>query len=583
MITDTSATARDRSATANDRKNKGVESPAARYVLLAFAGLFLLNLLLRVFYLRYQFVNGDETVRALTAARLLEGARLYAEIVTDKPPGATLFYASVFALFGRSMVAVHVAAALWNFATSALLYAIARRLYGGTSGLSTGGLSSGGLSTGLWAALLFIYFSTNYHTQDMMAANTELLMALPYTAAFYFFIRSRDARSPASPFLAGLMTGLATLFKQVGLFNLIFFALYEAFALYESRRDRVDTRAFKKETARSLVRLLLIGAGFASALAGFALWLAATGTLADFLRHAVVLGVSYVGALPRDVWLKFMFSRTLAYIAFNAALWWLAVWAAARSGKVCFGRRSGASAPARADLCVALWALVSLGAVFTGGRFFGHYFIQALPALALLGARGVELLRERLRAPSSRKRARVAAALLAAFTLFGLARFHSRTAVLAYETITGARTSKSEAWGMTSREREAQYISEILRSELEEGESLYIWGYGGDVYWRSGLRPASRYLAPYYITGRFSDEAPSVEKADDPFWRENRARLIEDLERTRPRVILDVYGDFQSLPYPEIREFLKRNYRLAEKIGPDPARPFRVLRIKSEE
>jgi len=566
----------DTSATAGDRKSDEVERPPARRAPLVFAGLFLLNLLLRVFYLRYQFVNGDETVRALTAARLLEGARLYAEVVTDKPPATTLFYASVFGLFGRSMVAVHVAAALWNFATAVLLYLIAKRLYGKASG-------------GAWAALLFIYFSTNYHTQDMMAANTELLMALPYAAAFYFFIRSRDAVSPASGLLAGLMTGLATLFKQVGLFNLIFFALYEAFNLYASKTGGADMRAFTREMKRSLARLCLIGAGFASVLAGFALWLALTGTLADFWRHAVVLGISYIGALPRDIWLKFMFSRTLAYIAFNAALWWLAAWAAARSVRAYLrARRAGEGLDdrARADLCVALWALVSLGAVFTGGRFFGHYFIQALPALSLLGARGVELLRERLSDPSKRKRARAATAMLVAFSLFGLVRFHGRTAVLAYETITGTRTSKSENWGMTSREREAQYISEALRAGpggLKEGEPLYIWGYGGDVYWRSGLTPASRYLAPYYITGRFSDETPGVERADDPFWRENRARLIHDLERTRPRVILDIYGDFQALPYPEISEFIKRNYRRAEQIGLDPARPFRLLRRIDEE
>jgi hypothetical protein len=72
--------------------------------------IFALNLLLRVFYLRFDFVNGDEGVRAITAARMLEGARLYADIVTDKPPGTTFFYAGVFALFGRSMKAVHLAA-----------------------------------------------------------------------------------------------------------------------------------------------------------------------------------------------------------------------------------------------------------------------------------------------------------------------------------------------------------------------------------------------------------------------------------------------------------------------------------------
>src|SRR6266571_1351301 len=148
-------------------------------LLLTFGCLFLLNLLLRVFYIRFDFVNGDEGVRALTAARMLEGARLYADVVTDKPPGASLFYAAVFAVFGRSMKAVHLAATVWNFATSVVVYLISSRLYN--------------KRIGLWAALLFVYFSTNYFTQDTMAANTELLLALPYAAAFYFFMVSDRA------------------------------------------------------------------------------------------------------------------------------------------------------------------------------------------------------------------------------------------------------------------------------------------------------------------------------------------------------------------------------------------------------
>src|SRR4030095_7504060 len=74
-------------------------------LMFALIALFFLNLLLRVFYIRYDFVNGDEGIRALTAVRMLEGARLYADVVTDKPPGASLFYAAVFALFGRNMKA----------------------------------------------------------------------------------------------------------------------------------------------------------------------------------------------------------------------------------------------------------------------------------------------------------------------------------------------------------------------------------------------------------------------------------------------------------------------------------------------
>src|SRR6185369_14727982 len=136
----------------------------SRHLLWAFGGLFLLNLLLRVFYLRFDFVNGDEGVRALTATRMLEGARLYVDVVTDKTPGASFFYAMVFAAFGRSMKAVHAATIVWNFATSVIVYLIAARFYN--------------KRIALWAMLFFIYFSTNYFTQDMMAANTELLMAL---------------------------------------------------------------------------------------------------------------------------------------------------------------------------------------------------------------------------------------------------------------------------------------------------------------------------------------------------------------------------------------------------------------------
>src|SRR5258707_942032 len=89
----------------------GADHPAGwlstEKVVIALVGLFLLNLLLRVFYLRYQFVNGDEAVRALTARTLLDGGRLYVDVMTDKPPGTTWFYAAVFYLFGRSMAAVH--------------------------------------------------------------------------------------------------------------------------------------------------------------------------------------------------------------------------------------------------------------------------------------------------------------------------------------------------------------------------------------------------------------------------------------------------------------------------------------------
>jgi hypothetical protein len=441
---------------------------------------------------------------------------------------------------------------------------------------------------------LFIYFSTNHYTQDMMAANTELLMALPYAASFYFFIRARSpmqgsgrvrvssGRSVAPLLIAGLLTGLAALFKQVAVFSLLFFALYEGVAVYRAWRKDSNAPAVLTEAGAAIVRLLTVGAGFAAVMISLVLWLRSTGALDDFWRNVFEMGSLYMRALPRDVWLKFMAGRTLGYALFNLALWSLAAFALVRSIRskptdealakvrpVCPDREM--------DLIVSVWGGVSLVGVFTGGRFFGHYFIQVLPALSLLGARGMRTLLEGL-AGAGRKR-RVAFATLVLIFLVGLVRFHGRTAILAYETVTGTRTGTSESWGMTQREREAEVVANRLRGMAAEGEPIYIWGYALDVYWRSQCRPASRYLLPYYTTGRFLDGA-AVEPDNEEFWRESSSRLIEDLRRERPRVILDVEANLMSEPDSEVTEFVRDNYRRDGQIGPDPHRPFAVYRLK---
>jgi 4-amino-4-deoxy-L-arabinose transferase-like glycosyltransferase len=556
-------------ARGDSREAGWVES---KHVLWALAGIFLLNLLLRVFYLRFDFVNGDEGVRAITAARMLEGARLYADVVTDKPPGTTFFYAAVFALFGRSMAAVHLAAALWNFATASVVYLIAARLWGRRAGL--------------WAALFQVYFSTNYLTQDMMAANTELLMVLPYTASFYFYLRSsrsrpasgRDYQTLAYLLGAGVMAAVATLFKQVGVFLLVSFAAAELLSAYLATARASGLSRIMHAMRASVARLVLIAAGFAAALGLFALWLALTGAFAGFWRNAVLLNMFYISSVPRELWLKYMVGRTLGYVALNATLWWLAVWAAARTVR----KLKNDNPQSAIDLAVVLWGVCSLGAVFAGGRFFGHYFIQALPAFCVLASRGVILVGERTGGARSVKR-RLTAGLLAGFFLFSFVRFHQRTAVLAYETLTGTRTRFSESWGMTEREREAEVVSKYVSSRLGTGEPLYIWEYALDVYWRTGCRPASRYLSPYYITGMFPDATNAFASQDEPFWRESRANLIEDLKQSRPLLILDVYGNFLELPYTELVEFIQNNYRYETQTGPLPGRPFFVYRLKDAE
>jgi 4-amino-4-deoxy-L-arabinose transferase-like glycosyltransferase len=569
------ATSADQSSLITNGKSGAITS---RQVLLAFAALFVLNLLLRVFYLRYDFVNGDEGVRALTATRLLDGARLYADVVTDKPPGATLFYAIVFALFGRSMKAVHLAATVWNFATAVVVYLITARVHG--------------KRVALWAAALFVYFTTNYFTQDTMAANTELLLALPYTLAFACFLRAFDVDDDGQKrrmlwlIGAGVMTGLAAMFKQIGVLNLLFFGLVELVVVYRTRRGfESSAAAWMASLKRLAARLSLIALGFLLVIAAFVAWLVSMHALADFWRNGVEINMFYIDSEPTGLWWRFAVGRGLGYVLFNFVLWALAAWTVVRSIKAA-RQMSNASEPINRptfNLMVTLWCAVSLISVVMSGRFFGHYFITALPALAALAAPSMPRFVERLRNPAYKRRAQVALVILAVFFVVGLIRSHGRTMVLAYETLTGTRTRQSADWGMTKRQNEAALITAALRDQVEPGEPLYIWGYAHDVYWQTGCRPAARYLTPYYIDGRFSDAEAVAAEPNAPFWQEARANLIADLRRVRPRFILDLQGNMDDLPYPEITDFLKENYEDTGALGPDPNRPFRLLQLKAAD
>jgi hypothetical protein len=236
-----------------------------------------------------------------------------------------------------------------------------------------------------------------------MAANTELLMALPYAAAFYFFMAAceedRAARGAllsrsAGLILAGLLTGVAALFKQVGVLNLMFFAVYEVRAVLSPVRQGPHDRIWLMASIRRIVtHLSLIALGFVSVIAAFVLWLMSMGALNDFWRNGVVLSMSYSDSIPLGLWMKFMLGRGLGYVFFNAVLWSLAGWAVWRSLRKHKGDPNDPIEGIRTaqyasfDIAVAIWGAVSLVAVMMSGRFFGHYFIPMVPALSVLAAR----------------------------------------------------------------------------------------------------------------------------------------------------------------------------------------------------
>jgi hypothetical protein len=99
---------------------------------------------------------------------------------------------------------------------------------------------------------------------------------------------------------------------------------------------------------------------------------------------------------------------------------------------------------------------------------------------------------------------------------------------------------------------------------------LFVWGNRPQIYYWSGLLPASRYLAVQPLTGIPSDVHyfPNERKRLFPesVMARERAQLIQDLRQTKPKFIIDDLGgyttDLSIQSYPELREFMN-DYELA--------------------
>ena len=266
------------------------------------------------------------------------------------------------------------------------------------------------------------------------------------------------------------------------------------------------------------------------------------------------------------------------------------------------GKKQGDTEPApaagfKADVTLLVWLGVSYAGLAIGGRFFGHYFFQILPGLCLIGARGLTGIVSALKLRNSttdrttRKwnlRHQLAALLAVGFVIT-LVRFHSRTVVLAADWVRGTKSAATREWFHEKLNREERMVATAVRS-LDDGSQaedqmtvtalradsprergaegpadyLFVWGYRPEIYYWSGLIPASKYLSTQMLTGvpadvhYFGEEYRSI--LEESVTRAARAELARELDEVRPRYIVDELGSFNAdlafSNYPEFREII---------------------------
>ncbi len=380
----------------------------------------------------------DEASVGSIAQGLLRGGHLYTNLVDRKPPGLFYLYAASFWLtHSNSLIPIRILVVGLEAVT----------------GLVIGVAMCQAWRHRVAVAALFVLGTATFAYNDAHAAGFEAAMLLPITLAWWF---SRKGMAVA----AALALVVAVLIKQPAAFTVLPVA-YNLWRRPDGRRQVT----------------ILVGTG-----------LAAYGAVAlafgfrQFWYWNISSNGGYIGVYSVVTTIGVAVLSTGIYSASHVVMVWLAA-------------RAWPERKSQVDLW--LWLLSALVGVAIGGHFFGHYFFQALPPLAAIGA-------TQIAAVTLRKTMAVAGATTALWLAVTVAM--PRPDLPPYKAV----------------------VKQVDRLTTPD-QPVFVWGSYAEVTWASGRPMATRFPHTNFVTGVDQGKPTKGALAD----------VCHDLDRSRPTLIVD--------------------------------------------
>ena len=457
----------------------------------------------------------DEGVYVVVAREMLRGEQLYVNVVDRKPPLLFWVYEAILRISGTdNWFGLHLVGVLWVFATMALLYAAGRRV--------------GGVAAGCAAAILYAVFQTFWEVTNL-AFNGEVLMNLPVMLGVLItFLPSRSRWRPEL-LLAGAMPAIGCLLKQPAGIAAVPLGVYVLLPAYR--------RARGLGWRHSMVHAFWLCAGFIAVMAAAALVLERQGILREAFYWSVLDHDLSYGPFSAVFWARGS-RMTLIFSACCAPLL-LGAWWSLRRPALWQDHE-----PERVALLVFL--AVTIVGTAASGRFFDYYYIQLLPPLCLLAAPWFGQPRENGHLSRPLRRSWIAVSVCAAvFLVVNLVEDPPPLGELP--------------------------VGRYLRDHSRASDRMFVWGQNTTLYLQGNLRPATRYVAYFpltgYIFGSPWNHDPTRENTDGRILPGAWSNLAQDFAAHPPRYILDTEG-IQLAPkypigrFPVLAGLVSRDYRL---------------------
>lgn len=407
----------------------------------------------------------DESYLAVTGDVLRQGGTLYVDVIDRKPPIVPVLY-SMIREWSVDMRAIRLVVALLIFLNGVVVAEIVRRL-------------AGSRRAALFAGVLSIVGTALFLPPDAQAANFELWGLLPASVAILCVVVARSTdHSPLLWFaLAGLAVVVAANCKQP------YIAIAIPVLLEALRRVDGKWRAVSATSVGAVVGAIPLFFFFDGAQMIRWVW----SDNGDYLSGGVSTGrAAAVGV-----------ALTAVFVVFHLPLFY-GLWAVIHR-------------QVRADVTMLVWLGASLLVIPIGLRFFGHYFQQLVPPLAVLT--GCALV------SASRRVWQVLMWL---------------TVGLLAVTLTLAFVHRPKLTNYTD-------LGRYVQSTTTPDERILVWGALPDVYVASQRLPSGVFLHGGYLTGNWASRAhplPESEIAAEPF-RSRWDMFFEDVTEHPPVVVIN--------------------------------------------
>jgi len=432
----------------------------------------------------------DEGEYAYAGQLILQGIPPYQLAYNMKFPGTYYAYSLILALFGHTPWGIHVGLLVVNAATIVVLFLLGRRLLGEFGGLI--------------AATAFAVLSIDRWVFGVFAHATHFVM-LPALVGWLILGSALETRRASAFLRAGLLLGTAVLMKQHAVAFVLLGAGLVVWHAFNTRGEALSG---------AFVRAAWLGLGAAMPFALLCLVLAAYGVFGRFWFWTVLYAKEYVSEVPSSVMLRAFWRGFDLVTEATFPIWWL----------VPIGIVGLFVAPPSPNARRVIGALstASILAMIPGFYFRQHYFIQVLPAAALLVAvaiLSVQRVLERRVSSAVARGVAVAIFLIAVGTYVVIER--------EYLFVTGARALSRQVYS-TNPFVEAELIGRYIQERTGPDDRIAVLGSEPEIYFYAKRKSATGYIYTYALMEQ------------QPYARQMQAEMIKEIEAAHPAYVVFV-------------------------------------------